>query len=359
MIRKAPVDRKLYEKWLPAFQDGMQAKKEMHGDDFDDLPRDKKIAINHRSSMGDQAFQMMYDRIMILAEKIIQREVTKPRSFHVLIEREDLESAAYEGIYNALCNMKLNKMKSPTNYVLQWVDTKVTRAALKMEASTGLSPSKLRLYKKIAAVRRSIKKATGKEPNDNEVLEYFHSGNADFRSVNGRIGSNRTSYKSNANIKIKDIHDQGMWDKGYNLHTPVTDTYEIDAEIHHNDDTNDLTEDESAPDISEPFWRGYMDYIGIVDDDQDAIADELQLFPMEPTFAYNDEDRKKIAKDFIRLIQNPLGKIAEYSIEYAEKNGDGFWRAFIENLKANDTKTEKKRKKSLHMSVLKIHNRDN
>lgn len=357
MKRKAPVDRELYERWLPVFQDGIKAKEELHDDSSHQRTREERIDINHRISYGDIAFKNMYDQIMILAEKIIQREISKPRSFHVLIEHDDLESAAYEGIYSALCNMRLDKMKSPTNYVLQWVDTKVTRAALKMEASTGLSPSKLRLYKKIAAVRRSIKNEYGHDPTDNEVLEYFHSGNADFRSVNGRVGSNRTSYKSNANIKLKDIHEQGIWDKGYNLHTPVTDTYEIDAEIHHEDDAViDIGDD--APDILEPFWRGYMNYIGISDDDQDAIADELQLFPIAPTI-YSDDIRRKLAKDFIRLIQNPKGQIADYSMTYEEKNGDGFWRVFIESLKANDTAAEKNRRKSLHLSTLKIHNRDN
>lgn len=346
-----PVDRSLYEKWLPVFQDGLLAAKEKANPDFDSLPRRERVSIRRRIDAGENAFVQIYNRVIILADRIIRREKDKPRSFHTIIEYEDLESAAYEGVYDALCKMDMRKMRSPTNYVLQWVDTKVTREALKMEASTGLSPSKLRLYKKIAAVRRAIKTDTGVEPSDEEVLEYFHSGQADFRSVNGKVGSNRSNFKSNSKIRLKDIVAQGKWDHGYNLHTPVTETYKIDAEIHHDGIMDDaLSGSEEMP---ERFWRGYMTFIGIDGKSQNIIADELQLFPISPTDA-DEKTRRAMSRDFIHLIQNRRGRIGEYSRLYTEQHGDGFWRAFSENLTAQSGKTAERRRKTLKLSVLKL-----
>lgn len=352
--KKLPVDRSLYEKWLPIFQDGVLAAKEEAKPDFSSRPRQERVAVRRRIHAGENAFTQIYNRVIILADRIIRREKDKPRSFHTIIEYEDLESAAYEGVYDALCKMDMKKMGSPTNYVLQWVDTKVTREALKMEASTGLSPSKLRLYKKIAAVRRAIKADTGVDPSDEEVLEYFHSGQADFRSVNGRVGSNRSNFKSNSKIKLKDIVAQGKWDHGYNLHTPVTETYRIDAEIHHDgimDD--DRTESDET---SEQFWRGYMTFIGIDKESQDIIADELQLFPISPTDS-DERTRSVMGRDFIHLIQNRRGRIGEYSRLYTERHGDGFWRAFSEDLTAQGGKAAERRRRTLKLSMLKLKRR--
>lgn len=350
--KKLPVDRSLYEKWLPVFQDGLLAAKEEAQPDFDSRPRSERIAVRKRIYEGEKAFTRIYDKVIILADRIIRREKNKPRSFHTIIEYEDLESAAYEGVYDALCKMDMKKMGSPTNYVLQWVDTKVTREALKMEASTGLSPSKLRLYKKIAAVRRSIRTSTGEDPSDEEVLEYFHSGQADFRSVNGRVGSNRSNFKSNSKIKLKDIVAQGKWDHGYNLHTPVTETYRIDEEIYHSGIMDEA--DTESEETSEQFWRGYMTFIGIDGKSQDIIADELQLFPIRPTDT-DDKTRRAMGKDFIRLIQNRRGRIGEYSRAYIRKNGDGFWRAFSEDLTAENTEASKKSQGPLKLAKLKLH----
>lgn len=350
--KKLPVDRSLYERWLPDFKDGIIASKEEADPGFGDRPRRERVEVKRRVSAGENAFMQIYDRVIILADHIIRREMSKPRSFHTIIEHDDLESAAYEGVYDALCKMDMDKMRSPTNYVLQWVDTKVTRAALKMEASTGLSPSKLRLYKKIAAVRRAMKADTGRDPSDEEVLDYFHSGRADFRSVNGRVGSNRSNFKSNSRIRLNDIVEQGKWDQGYNLHTPVTDTYRIDAEVHHDD--GPAHEEAESGETSERFWRGYMDFIGIAPGDQDVIIDELQLFPIEPTDS-DEKTRRTMGRDFIHLIQHPRGRIAEYSRSFSRPHGDGFWRAFSEDMTAQDpAATGRRRRKTLKLTMLKL-----
>ena len=354
-----PVNRELFEKWLPDFQDGLLAKTALAAPDFDDLPRSERIEIRRRSSAGDTALMAMYDRISILAERIIQREMDRPRTFHVLIEREDLEAAAYEGIYAALQRMDLEKTGgSVVNYVLQYVDTRVTRAALKMEASAGLSPSRLRLFKKIAAVRRKMRKGNdGKEPSDEQVLEFFHSGKADFRSMNGASGSNKTSFKSNKNIKLKDIVAQHELDDGHPFHSPVTDAHEIDASVSHSD--SDPAEMEFRKADSERFWHGYMTYLGLPSDEEAVLAEELQLYKAhEDTSGFDDHEKELMGREFLRLIQNEnKGHISLFSAVFTQKHGDGFWRVFVEHLTADSSPTGT-RIPSVRLVHLHIHPKD-
>lgn len=371
-----PVKRELFEKWLPIFQKGEEAKKRLaeyavyegnnaslnsddnnictsrsehnssndtvendksnvgnNNNDKIELSRAEKIELNHAVTEGEKAFEIMLKPIMKVCKKIIKKEVDKPRSFQVIIDSESLKNAAQEGVLIALRKLDLSKMKnSNINLIMQYVTAKVSREALKQESSVGISPSKLRLYKKIAAVRDVIRKKNGIEPSDEEVLEYFKSGQADFHSMNGRVGSNFQPFKENQKIKLKDIIEQHNIDKGHPFKFPVTDTAEIDSEIRI--ENNELDNKITQQDEAEQFWRAYMDYIGVSLKDQNVIARDLRLFELPaaeirkiPSAEFDD----RTCNDFMKLIQNRKGKIREFSHEYLVNHGDGFWHVFAEN----------------------------
>lgn len=389
-----PVKRELFEKWLPIFQKGEEAKKRLaeyaayegnnaslnsddnnictsrsehnssndtvendknnagNSNDKIELSRAEKIELNHAVTEGEKAFEIMLKPIMKVCKKIIKKEVDKPRSFQVIIDSESLKNAAQEGVLIALRKLDLSKMKnSNINLIMQYVTAKVSREALKQESSVGISPSKLRLYKKIAAVRDVIRKKNGVEPSDEEVLEYFKSGQADFHSMNGRVGSNFQPFKENQKIKLKDIIEQHNIDKGHPFKFPVTDTAEIDSEIRI--ENNELDNKITQQDEAEQFWRAYMDYIGVSLKDQNVIARDLRLFELPaaeirkiPSAEFDD----RMCNDFMKLIQNRKGKIREFSQEYLVNHGDGFWHVFAENeITSNNSKY-------LNLKYLKLSN---
>lgn len=390
-----PVKRELFEKWLPIFQKGEEAKKRLaeyavyegnnaslnsddnntcisqqehnlsnnivendksnvgnNNNDKIELSRAEKIELNHAVTEGEKAFEIMLKPIMKVCKKIIKKEVDKPRSFQVIIDSESLKNAAQEGVLIALRKLDLSKMKnSNINLIMQYVTAKVSREALKQESSVGISPSKLRLYKKIAAVRDVIRKKNGVEPSDEEVLEYFKSGQADFHSMNGRVGSNFQPFKENQKIKLKDIIEQHNIDKGHPFKFPVTDTAEIDSEIRI--ENNELDNKITQQDEAEQFWRAYMDYIGVSLKDQNVIARDLRLFELPasetrkiPSAEFDD----RMCNDFMKLIQNRKGKIREFSQEYLINHGDGFWHVFAENeITSNNSKY-------LNLKYLKLSN---
>lgn len=336
-----PVNREMLEKWLPVFQQGEAAKERLSHDGEDGhgrLTEKERVELRRQQHDGEKAFAYLSDRIMVVASAIVRKELDRPRSFHVLIEEADLNAAAYEGIYVGLKKLDLDKMKkSNLNLIMQYVTMKVSREALKMEASFGISPSKLRLFKKIAAVRRSMREQLGYDPSDEEVLEYFHSGKADYRSMNGRAGSNHVRYKSNASMRLKDIQDQRRLDQGHPFHTPVTDEKSIDSSVHVSDtEFQDMLEQQ---DETQAFWTAYMDYMRIPAVQQAAIALELKLYDMDGmpgmkklALQTDEKTARQLTRDFIRLIQHERGRIRDFSKAYMDEYGDGFWHVFAEDI---------------------------
>lgn len=339
--QEPPVNKELFEKWLPIFKDGVAAKERLSHDGEDGyakLTRHEKAELRHKQYEGEKAFAYLYERIMVVASVVVKKELEKPRAFHVIIEESDLNAAAYEGIYAGLMKLDLDKMKkSSMNLIMQYVTMKVSREALRMEASVGISPSKLRLFKKIAAVRRSMREQLGYDPTDEEVLEYFHSGKADYKTMNGKAGSNQVRFKSNAAIRLKDIQDQRKLDDGHPFHTPITDEKTIDASISIED--NDFQNAIEAQDSAQRFWNAYMDYIGIPVIQQAAIISELKLYDisgmteLRKLAAKTDEKTsKQITRDFIKLVQNEAGCIQDFSKHYMDEYGEGFWHIFAEDI---------------------------
>lgn len=339
--QEPPVNKELFEKWLPIFKDGVAAKERLSHDGEDGyakLTRHEKAELRRKQYEGEKAFAYLYERIMVVASVVVKKELEKPRAFHVIIEESDLNAAAYEGIYAGLMKLDLDKMKkSSMNLIMQYVTMKVSREALRMEASVGISPSKLRLFKKIAAVRRSMREQLGYDPTDEEVLEYFHSGKADYKTMNGKAGSNQVRFKSNAAIRLKDIQDQRKLDDGHPFHTPITDEKTIDASISIED--NDFQNAIEAQDSAQRFWNAYMDYIGIPVIQQAAIISELKLYDisgmteLRKLAAKTDEKTsKQITRDFIKLVQNEAGCIQDFSKHYMDEYGEGFWHIFAEDI---------------------------
>lgn len=339
--QEPPVNKELFEKWLPIFKDGVAAKGRLSHDGEDGyakLTRQDKAELRRKQYEGEKAFAYLYERIMVVASVVVKKELDKPRAFHVIIEESDLNAAAYEGIYAGLMKLDLDKMKkSSMNLIMQYVTMKVSREALRMEASVGISPSKLRLFKKIAAVRRSMREQLGYDPTDEEVLEYFHSGKADYKTMNGKAGSNQVRFKANAAIRLKDIQDQRKLDDGHPFHTPVTDEKAIDASISIED--SDFQNAIEAQDSAQRFWNAYMDYIGIPVIQQAAIISELKLYDISGMTELrklasktDEKTSKQITRDFIKLVQNEAGCIQDFSKHYMDEYGEGFWHIFAEDI---------------------------
>lgn len=320
------IDKDLYEANLPLFQAGESAKLKL-ADDDGSLTRSERVDLRRAVRKGDDAFAIIYSRVEWLINRVVRDEMDKPRAFHVILEEEDLKQAALEGLYKMLMKADLNKMDSAMNYLMNWIKTTVERAASKNESEFGMSPSKLRIFRKIAAVRTKMKADLGREPSDDEVLEYFHSGQADWKSMYGRKGSNKTAFKENAKMTLKDVTEQSDFNTGYPMHTPVTDAVVIDREVSDNGGISSLLE----PD-SKQFWMEYMNYLDIVPEQRLQIVNGLGLYDTDAIGRLSKNEKSKqsaVINDFKNLIATESGGLREFAIKYDHDHGHGSWSAFI------------------------------
>jgi DNA-directed RNA polymerase specialized sigma subunit len=320
------IDKDLYETNLPAFQAGEKAKQVLSSSKADRLSRSDKAALKKAVRDGDAAFAVIYTRVEWLVKRIVKEEMAKPRAFHVILEEEDLEQAALEGVYKMLKKADLDKMESALNYLMNWIKTTVERAASKNESEFGMPPSRLRIFKKIAAVRAKVRNELGRQPTNEEVLEYFHSGKADWKSKYGKKGSNGSAFKENANMSLKNIEEQEYFDVGHPMHTAVTDELSIDREASSNGGVQDVLNPESKH-----FWITYMDGLGIPEHQQESIAWFLGLYDTNGKGKPNKNDKKdaeQLSNEFKSVIACSPARLQEYAVVYEEQYGEGPWSAF-------------------------------
>lgn len=319
------IDLKLYEDNLPLLKAGLLAKDKLAADDGS-LTRREKTELRRQATEGDRAFERMIDRINWLAKKIVRQEMEKPRTFHVILNEEDLMQAAYEGVFKMCRNMDLSKMSSAVNYLMSWIRTSVEREAGKDEAEFGVSASKLRLYKKISAIRAKMEKETDRKVTDEELLEYIHSGAADVKTKYGHKAESkakRGGVMENQKITLEQIRGQRELTEDFSMHFPVTDPAVIDRDVQDVDISNDVI----APD-NKSFWMEFMRTRHIRESQWSDISLALQLYDTDRKgdYARGELTRAtRIGEDFKVFIQSDHAAMAAFTRSWMSDHGDGPW----------------------------------
>jgi hypothetical protein len=90
-----------------------------------------------------------------------------------------------------------------------WFTTYAKSQLLEQEAPMGVAPSRFQRHKKIAAVRKKASEELGRPITNEELLDYFHSGRAEVKSMSGP--KNRKKLKvsaANQSITLDLIEEQ-------------------------------------------------------------------------------------------------------------------------------------------------------
>ena len=165
--------------------------------------------------------------ILTMSRPLLTHEVNKllsssflkkdPGVFDVLLV------SAVDGLKRGLPKFSVDKMKqSSTNYLFQWAVAYARKQLLALETPLGIPVSRYEKYKKIAAVRHKLRDQWGREPTDEELLEYFHSGLADQRGMKGPVSQRNKPSQANQNITLQLICEQKsvesqMFDAGVSI----------------------------------------------------------------------------------------------------------------------------------------------
>lgn len=345
------IDLSLYEENLPVFQEGIHAREVLESGDADGLSRAERSALRARVHAGEDAFMRIYQATEWVSRRLVREEMARPRSFHVVLDEDELMQAAMEGVYRMCVRADVTRMKSAVNYLMSWIKTSVERAACKEEASYGMTSSQVRLNRKIAAVRARMRRENGVEPTDEEVYEFFQSGKADIRTKYGRKQSpdNKVKQsKENRRITLRQIQAQHEVDAGTPMKFAVSDeaTVERDtsrirmqAVVDERDPLGDNGQSIHA------YWTEYMDTHGIDPMQMDTIAESLDLYPVNHDDTSESDGKEKpqsrrstkkwlnnaieLGKEFTLYMQTREGNIAQWTRQWTQEHGDGDWLPFL------------------------------
>jgi DNA-directed RNA polymerase specialized sigma subunit len=317
------VSVELFERTLPAFKAGLEAKDRLDHE-YSDLDRLERIRLRQLVRQGEAAYDEVCTSCSWIIRRVVKTEMGKPRSFHVILDAEDLEQAGLEAVWKMMRTADVEKMRrSAVNYLMQWISTNVSRAALKEEAEFGMSSSKINMMKKIAAVRARLAKKIGHSPSNEEVYDFLQSGHADMKTVYGR-SDNHNQSKANKLITMDMIEEQSSLNAGTPMKYAVTDPSSIDASI----DTDQLGDDyqEILEEPTKAFWQGWMQRVHIQEQQWDRLAALTGVYDVDATLKVKKSPR--LVKEFYLLIGSRLGNIDHYAREWSDLHGPGRWDVF-------------------------------
>lgn len=174
--------------YVPMFQDGERAEQRLADSNDSSL-----TALRERAKLLSQQGmkKLAYDELTELTYPLMRREIqTVIRNSHLKRDEEEIFPVIYYaglgGMERGLRKFDVAKIEeSATNYIFQWIMVYAKKELLRLEAPMGVPPTRFQKHKKIAAVRKKLSEILDRAATNQEILEYFHTGRADFKSYNG------------------------------------------------------------------------------------------------------------------------------------------------------------------------------
>lgn len=240
---------------------------------------------------------LVVDKIYSLSGPLITREINKILKNSSLKGSEGIFDvlwlAGKYGLEKGLHKFSVDKINSSaTNYIFQWITVYAKKELNKMEAPMGIPVSRYEKYKKISAVRNKLSGLLERDATNEEILEYFHTGRADIKNMNGRLKNKNVPSKANQQIRLEDIEEQEIFET-YLMNIP----------------TYDPTSDYSANLIMIDDSRNYFDesFIGAFVSEYDFTVDALAVISSEYSDSVKEEYESVLAglgqKEYKRLLR--------------------------------------------------------
>lgn len=183
-------------------------------------------------SLGTGLKKLAYDELTELTYPLMRREIqTVIRSSHLKREEDEIFPVIYYaglgGMERGLRKFEVEKIEeSATNYLFQWIMVYAKKELLRLEAPMGVPPTRFQKHKKIAAVRKRLSDVLDRPATNDEILEYFHTGRAEFKSYNGPKIKAQGVSEANRKITMELIEEQEDIEKNLSFaQLPDSDDY--------------------------------------------------------------------------------------------------------------------------------------
>lgn len=306
--------------YVPIYQQGDAATRKLLSEGSSLRPGERHL-LENLVKLQDLAAR----RISYLATPLIVREVNKMIATSHLRTRDDIADVLY---YAGIDGMKLGLRKfdvdkinqSSTNYLFQWIVTYARKELSVLEAPFGIPPSRFQVYKKISAVRKRLTENEGRTVSNSEILEYFHSGQADLKTMNGRIADRDKPSQANRNITIELIEEQERFEKDMmNVHLiDPQDDYSAAARMSSNDST--VFEETVFGVFSVEYNVSRLARVVIMSELQSSLSnEETELLKSIPPKEY-----KTLSNQWKNLIKDRNGPFYKFLLDHKDEQFEQF-----------------------------------
>lgn len=199
--------------YVPIFKRGDEALTQLYRTDLSPRERNRLETIAKLRELSTK-------KIVELSRPLIITEINKILFNSYLKDEEGIFDLLYyagvNGMVKGLKKFDVNKInKSSTNYLFQWITTYAKRELLIHEAPFNIPPSRFAVYKKIGAVRSKLATVLQRPPTNEEVYNFFQSGEADVKTLHGPVKKSIVS-KANLSITPEQIEEQREFEQKFN-----------------------------------------------------------------------------------------------------------------------------------------------
>jgi len=264
------------------------------------------------------------DKLLKLAEPLIAKELNSILSkSHLRGTDESILNQLYyagrAGAVKGLRHFDVDKLDaSATNYLLQWFTAYAKKELLTIEAAPfGIPPSRFHTYKKISAVRKKLTELNGKYAVNQEVLDFFHSGAADVKSMNGRLGSSEKRYSSNQKITLELVEEQEYFERNLIVQNLIDPLDKSMSEMIFGETSTKL--------FSETLFGAFVQEQDLTDNAVLAIKYELQIDvteeEQEALKQLSNSALRKLVSQWKLLIRDAKGPFYQFLLT---ARADGF-----------------------------------
>ena len=294
--------------YVPLFQRGLRAEEKLNDDE--NLSTAERNLYENESRLASLALS----KVAQLSAPLITAEINKLISNSHLPHTQDLFYLIYfgglNGMKRGMAKFDVDKIQnSATNYLFQWFGVYAKRELAAAEAPYGVAPSRFQRYKKVSAVRKKMTAELEREPTNQEIFDYFQSGRADLKTMNGPLGSSTRSSGANREITLEFIAEQETFERSY-MHTELFNPHED-----YSTEARLAQEDEDA--FSQTFFGIFVEEFLINKKAKAVLVSDLGIsnVPDELEEIVSTMDRSEYARysrAWAELIRDPRGPFLHF-----------------------------------------------
>lgn len=172
-----PLTLKLLRDNVPAVKQGQTAMAALKADALNPtLTRAEKTVLLQEKTRGTKAQNILVMSALPLIKNVASKEMQRRTAWGSRVSYEDILQEGIAGFIRGLLSFNVDaEIKSPTNYLGQWIMTSIRRQVEAMDHDFNIPHETIERHRKMKAVYSRLAGELRRDPTDNELLDALNS----------------------------------------------------------------------------------------------------------------------------------------------------------------------------------------